>query len=141
MELDELSGLEILQKVINGEIKASMDETIPIKLEHAERGSVIGTVIPGIEHLSLRRGVHPAFHSSALAIITNYAFQTMIGKGVKFYPIDLNAKILSLIPINKELFIEGKVIFIEDHFGVAEGYIKDQEGFMFAHATATFYIQ
>jgi acyl-coenzyme A thioesterase PaaI-like protein len=140
MNLNELSGLELVRKVVRGELKASMDATIPVKLENVERGFVSGTVIAGIEHLSLKSGVHPGFHASALTIITNYAFQTVIGADIHFIPLDINTKILLFIPINKELLIEGKVISLFDHIGVSEGSIKDSEGYLYAHAIASFYI-
>jgi acyl-coenzyme A thioesterase PaaI-like protein len=140
MNSNKLSGLEMLRKVIKGELKASMDETISVKIDYAERGLVSGTIIAGIEHLSLNRGVHHGFHANVLSIITNYAFQTMIGAGVGFIPLDVNTKILRFLPTNKEFIIEGKVIDIFDHFGVSEGSIKDGAGCMYAHATASFYI-
>ena len=74
MDLDELSGLEILKKAAKGELSAPMDEIIPLKITHVERGIVSGTVIAGIEHLSFNKGIHSGFYASALASITDYAF-------------------------------------------------------------------
>jgi uncharacterized protein (TIGR00369 family) len=44
---------------------------------------------------------------------------------------------LKAIPLDRELTAEGRVIHLSRTIGVSEGSLKDEEGTLFAHATAT----
>jgi len=44
---------------------------------------------------------------------------------------------LKAVPLEKDLTDEGSVIFMSKKIGVAEGVLKDSDGNLYAHATAT----
>jgi acyl-coenzyme A thioesterase PaaI-like protein len=41
------------------------------------------------------------------------------------------------MPFNKKLIAEGKVINVGKNLVISEGYLRDEEGKLYAHATAT----
>jgi len=51
--------------------------------------------------------------------------------------VDLNVKMVKAVPRDVPLIAEGKVISVSRSLGVAEGTLKDAEGSLYAHATAT----
>lgn len=59
------------------------------------------------------------------------------GKLSGYGTVDLNVKMLKAIPRGVPLIAEGKAIFISRSLGVSEGTLKDVDGNLYAHATAT----
>jgi uncharacterized protein (TIGR00369 family) len=88
-------------------------------------------------HTNPLGGVHGGFAATVLDSVTGCAVHTMLEAGVGYGTLDLNIKMLKAIPIEKELVVEGKVIHLSKKIGVSEGTLKDVEGNLYAHATAT----
>jgi len=88
-------------------------------------------------HLNPLGGVHGGFAATVLDSVTGCAVHTMLDAGVGFGTVDLNVKMLKAIPLDRELTAEGRVIHLSRSLGVSEGSIRDAEGVLFAHATAT----
>jgi uncharacterized protein (TIGR00369 family) len=61
----------------------------------------------------------------------------MLDVGVGYGTVDLNVKMLKAIPLDRDLTAEGRVIHLSRTIGVSEGSLRDEEGTLFAHATAT----
>ena len=61
----------------------------------------------------------------------------MLEAGVGYGTIDLNIKMCRPIPRDKELLAIGSVINISKNLGISEGKILDEDGKLYAHATAT----
>ena len=61
----------------------------------------------------------------------------MLEAGVGIGTIDLNVKMLKAVPLEQDLTAEGKVINISRSLGVSEASLRDAEGTLLAHATAT----
>ena len=57
--------------------------------------------------------------------------------GVLEVVVDLNVKMVKAIPRDKVLNSEGKVLHLSKRIGIAEGKIIDNQGTLYAHATAT----
>ncbi len=68
---------------------------------------------------------------------TGCAIHTMLDAGVAYATIDLNVKMLKPIPIDQPMTAEARVIHMSTNIGAAEGSIRDGDGVLFAHATAT----
>ena len=69
--------------------------------------------------------------------VTGCAVHTMLDVGVGYGTVDLNVKMLKAIPVDRELTAEGRVIHLSRSIGVSEGSLREDEGTLFAHATAT----
>lgn len=133
-----LSGLEIMQAMCAGKIPApSMSETIPMLAGRVKQGEVEFTVQADERHLNPLGGVHGGFAATVLDSVTGCAVFSMLEVGVGYGTIDLNVKMCRPIPKNKALQAVGKIINISKNLGMAEGEIRDDEGRLYAHATAT----
>lgn len=138
MDIKNISGLELLTAIADGLIPApSITETIPMKMDIIEKGTVKFTVKADSRHLNPVGGVHGGFAATVLDSVTGCAVHSTLDAGVSFGTIDLNIKMMRPIPINTSLIAEGRVINLSKNLGVSEGDIKDAEGKIYAHATCT----
>ena len=138
MDIKNISGLELLTAIADGLIPApSITETIPMKMDIIEKGTVKFTVKADSRHLNPVGGVHGGFAATVLDSVTGCAVHSTLDAGVSFGTIDLNIKMMRPIPINTSLIAEGRVINLSKNLGVYEGDIKDAEGKIYAHATCT----
>jgi len=138
MSLAKLSGLEIMRAMIAGELPpASIATTIPMRGVAAERGSIVFEAMADERHLNPLGGVHGGFTATVLDSVTGCAVHTMLEPGESYGTIDLHVTMLRAVPINTPLMGEGKVIHVSRSLGVAEGTLRDEEGKIYAYATAT----
>ncbi|MFK7200600.1 PaaI family thioesterase [Acinetobacter baumannii] len=88
-------------------------------------------------HLNPLGGVHGGFAATVLDSVTGCAVHTMLPAGVGYGTIDLNVKMCRPLPQNQVLIATGKVINLSKNLGISEGKITDEEGKLYAYATAT----
>ena len=138
MEIDKLTGLEIIRGIINGDIPhPPMAETIPMKFTSAEAGSVVFEVIADERHTNPLGGVHGGFAATVLDSVTGCAVHTMLEAGRGYGTIDLAVKMLKPVPKNTVLRAEGKVLSVSKSLGVSEGKLLDDDGRLLAYASCT----
>lgn len=134
----EMTGLEFLQAMIEGHIPpASISKTIPMQPTEISEGSVTFKAHADHNHLNPLGGVHGGFAATVLDSVTGCAVHTMLPAGVGYGTIDLNVKMCRPIPQNQALIATGKVINLSKNLGISEGKIIDDEGKLYAYATAT----
>ncbi|MDV4262547.1 PaaI family thioesterase [Acinetobacter seifertii] len=134
----EMTGLEFLQAMIEGHIPpASISKTIPMQPTEISEGSVTFKAQADLNHLNPLGGVHGGFAATILDSVTGCAVHTMLPAGVGYGTIDLNVKMCRPIPQNQALIATGKVINLSKNLGISEGKIIDEEGKLYAYATAT----
>ncbi len=134
----EMTGLEFLQAMVAGQIpRASITETIPMDIHDIAEGIAHFKVQADQRHLNPLGGVHGGFAATVLDSVTGCTVHTMLEAGVGYGTIDLNIKMCRPIPMNKSLLATGKVINMSKNLGISEGQIVDEEGKLYAHATAT----
>lgn len=135
---ESMSGLDMMKAMVEGKIPmASIAITIPMKGVTAEHGRVVFEATADDRHLNPLGGVHGGFAATVLDSVTGCAIHTVLNPGVGYATIDLNIKMLKAIPKNIPLVAEGKVINVSKSLGVSEGSLKDSDGKIYAHATAT----
>ena len=138
MSLKNMSGLELMLAMAAGKIPAaSIASTIPMKIVAAERGKVVLEATADERHLNPLGGVHGGFAATVMDSVTGCAVHTVLESGVGYGTVDLNVKMLRPVPRNVSLTAEGRVINISKSLGISEGVLKDAEGKIYAHATAT----
>jgi len=138
MQIENMSGLEMMRAMVEGKIPmASIAITIPMKGISAENGKVVFEASADDRHLNPLGGVHGGFSATVLDSVTGCAIHTALDSGVSYATVDLNIKMLKAVPKNVPLLAEGKVIHISKSLGVSEGILRDAEGQLYAHATAT----
>ncbi len=132
-----LNGVELLEKVIRGEIPhPSMATTIPMKLVKAEKGFAEFEAKADNNHLNPMGTIHGGFAATVLDSATGCAVHTMLGPGDSYATIDLNVKMLKPLPMGITLRARAKVIHCSKRLGVSEGTLEDEEGRTYGHATA-----
>jgi uncharacterized protein (TIGR00369 family) len=138
MSIEKMSGLEIMKAMVAGKIPtASIAKTIPMNGVLAEEGKVQFEAIADDRHLNPLGGVHGGFSATVMDAVTGCAVHTMLEAGVGYGTVDLNVKMLKAVPKNVQLIAEGKVVHLSKSIGVSEGSLKDRDGTLYAHATAT----
>ena len=138
MNPKEMTGLQLLQAMCDGRIPApSMSETIPMQPYEVSEGTICFKVKANHHHLNPLGGVHGGFAATVLDSVTGCAVHSMLEAGAGYGTIDLNIKMCRPIPQNQQLLAIGKVINISKNLGISEGKIVDENGKLYAHATAT----
>ena len=138
MDLKNLSGLQLMQEMLKGNLPMpSMATTIPMSASEVELGHVTFLVKADERHLNPMGGIHGGFASTVLDTVTGCAIHTLLEADVGYSTIDLNVKMCRPIPHNQELKAIGKSINLSKNLGISEGQILDEEGRIYAHATAT----
>lgn len=133
-----MSGLQIMQGMCDGSIPMpSMSKTIPMLAGQVEAGIVEFTVKADERHLNPLGGVHGGFAATVLDSVTGCAVFSMLEAGIGYGTIDLNVKMCRPVPLNTELKATAKIINISKNLGIAEGQLIDDQGRLYAHATAT----
>jgi len=134
----EMTGLEFLQAMVDGQIpRASISETIPMDLQEISHGHASFKVKADQRHLNPLGGVHGGFAATVLDSATGCAVHTTLEAGVGYGTIDLNVKMCRPVPQNKQLFAIGQLINLSKSLAISEGKLVDEDGKLYAHATAT----
>lgn len=138
MDIKNLSGLQIMQEMCNGNLPMpSMATTIPMKPTLIENGQVTFEVQADQHHLNPLGGVHGGFAATVLDTVTGCAIHTVLEAGAGYGTIDLNIKMCRPIPQNRPLTAIGQIINTSKNLAISEGKIIDEDGKLYAHATAT----
>lgn len=138
MDLKEMTGLQIMQAIASGELPfAPIAKTVPMQFQLAEEGRVIFEATANETHTNPMGGVHGGFAATVMDSVTGCAAHTVLGAGVGYGTIELNVKMCKPVPFNKTLIAEGKVINKSRRLVISEGYLRDENGSLYAYATAT----
>lgn len=138
MQIDKISGLEIMQAMVSGKISLpTMCETIPMNVVEASEGRVLFKVQADGRHLNALGGVHGGFATTIMDSVTGCAVHTMLAPGEAYATVDLNVKMLRPVPINVPLMAEGTVLNLSKSLSISQGVLRNEAGKLYAHATAT----
>ena len=138
MRLHEFSGIEILHKIMEGKLPPpSMADTMHMKLVRVEKGQAVFQARAGDQHLNPMGGVHGGFAATVLDSATGCAVHTMLDPGDSYGTVDLNVKLLKPVPVGVMLQAEARVIHCSKRLGVADALLKDAQGCVYAHGTAS----
>ena len=138
MSIQQMSGLELMQAMVEGKLPMPpIAHVIPMVGVVAEHGRIVFEAQADERHLNPLGGVHGGFAATVLDSVTGCAVHTMLEAGVGYGTVDLNVKMVKAIPRGLPLIAEGKVIAVSRSLGISEGTLKDADGNLYAHATAT----
>lgn len=136
--MKNLSGLELMQAMVAGQLPMPpIAHVIPMAGVAAEHGHVVFEAQADERHLNPLGGVHGGFAATVLDSVTGCAIHTVLEAGVGYGTVDLNVKMVKAVPRGVPLIAEGKVISVSRSLGISEGTLKDADGNLYAHATAT----
>ncbi|EDM66613.1 hypothetical protein PE36_04248 [Moritella sp. PE36] len=133
-----MSGLEILQAMAEGVFPhPSICDTMPMQCVDVSEGQVHFSVQADDRHLNPMGGVHGGFAATVLDSVTGCATHTTLIAGESYGTVDLNVKMVRPIPKNTALQAKGKVLNVSKTVVISEGDIRDENGKLYAHCTAT----
>ena len=138
MDLKAMTGLQLLQAMREGNIPhPAICQTMPMRASEVEAGRVVFEVTANKSHTNPLGMVHGGFASTIIDSVTGCASHTMLPAGAGYGTVDLNVKMVRPIPFDTPLIAEGRVINAGKRVIIAEGDIKDAEGKIYAHGSAT----
>ncbi|MDR0235715.1 PaaI family thioesterase [Acinetobacter nematophilus] len=138
MDSPQYTGLEFLTALKNGEISASpMAHTIPMQLVEVAKGKATYKVIPNEAHRNIQGTIHGGFCATALDTATGSAAHTLLEHGVGYGTIDLNVKMIRPMQIDTTYYAQAELINAGRNIITTEGKIIDEQGKIYAFATAT----
>lgn len=138
MNLNEMTGLEIMTAFYKGLYpRPEISKTMPMDTVEVEYGRIVIEATANATHANPLGGVHGGFAATVLDSVTGCATHTILAPGEGYGTTDLNIKMCRPIPFNTKMFAEGNVLNIGRNLVISEGYIRDKEGKLYAHATAT----
>lgn len=138
MNPKEMNGLQIMQAFAQGLFpRPGIARTMPMDVESVEAGRVVFRVTANENHTNPLGGVHGGFAATVLDSVTGCATHTVLAAGERYGTTDLNVKMCKPLPFNKTLRAEGRVINAGSRLVISEGDIRDDDGVLYAHATAT----
>lgn len=138
MQHHKMTGLELMQAFAQGLLpRPGIADTMPMEATTVEAGRVVFTATADQRHTNPMGGVHGGFAATVLDTVTGCATHTVLPAGESYGTTDLNIKICRPLPFNQPLIAEGRVINAGRNLVISDGTIRDQEGKLYAHATAT----
>jgi len=141
MKPKDMTGLAFLKAMKNGALPyPPIWDMMNIQIREVSEGEITFRVLADDRHTNAFGNVHGGFSETVLDAVTGCAVNTMLKEGVDLATTDINVKLIRPIPMNTELVSTGKVINLSKSFGISEGKIIDEDGKIYAHATATCFI-
>ncbi|SIT46363.1 conserved exported hypothetical protein [Paraburkholderia ribeironis] len=142
MNLQKMTGLELLRAVVAGQLSPSaMARTVPMTFVDVDFGRVKITARADERHLNPMGGVHGGFAATVLDSVTGCAVHSTLEAGVGYGTIDLQVKMLRPVPRDQELVAEGSTVHVSRNIATSEGTLKSADGKLLATATATCFLK
>ena len=95
---------------------------------------------PGQQHRNIQGGVHGGFCATALDTVTGSAAHTLLEHGVGYGTIDLNVKMIRPMQVDTPYYAQAELINAGRNIITTEGRIVDENGKVYAFASATLMI-
>jgi uncharacterized protein (TIGR00369 family) len=135
----ELSGLECLEKIMNGELPPPpMILLMNGKLVKLSEGRVVFEAEPAEYHFNPLGSVHGGFAATLLDTAMACSIHSCLSAGTSYTTLEIKVNYVRPLT-NKLAFVrcEGTAVHIGGKVATAEGRIVDGEGNLYAHATTT----
>ena len=140
--LKNLSGLEIFQKMLVGELlMPPFAETLDYTLLEVERGRVIFGGTPKLAYSNPLGTIHGGYLATLLDSAMACAVHTTLaaGKGCTSLEFKINFS-RPVFETTGHLRTEGKIVNVGRQIATAEGRVFDKSGKLYAHGTTTLMI-
>ena len=129
-----LSGLEMLERFIAGEIEHPMATTLNFRPVEAAVGVVVWEGRPDERHLSSRRTIHGGYLAAFLDSVTGSAIASHLPEGVDFVTVDLAVKMIRPVTPGAVLRAEGRSLSVSRHMGTSAATVHDENGTLISEA-------
>jgi uncharacterized protein (TIGR00369 family) len=142
MTRDELlsrDGLSILRDVIGGALPAPpMAQTLGFALIEVTEGRAVFESVPGFQHYNPIGVVHGGYAMTLLDSAVGCAVHTTMAKGEGYTTLEFKVNLVrALTTETGRIAAEGRIIHRGRTVATAEGWLRDEAGRLYAHATTT----
>lgn len=137
--LQEYSGLELLQRMLDGHYPAPpIGAQLSFALTEVSEGRAVFRGVPSEKHLNPLGVVHGGWAATVLDSALGCAVQTLLAKGEAYTTAEFKVNLMRpLTPKTGEVVCEGKVIHKGRTLAVSEATLKDKDGRLLAFGTET----
>ena len=137
MDQNNLSGLELLQRMLDAGQNPEIGKALNFQLFHVESGKVIFTGAPGHESTNPMGTVHGGWYGAVLDSAMACSVITHLSADQSFTTLEYKVNIIRPIPIDREIFAEGYPVHVGRRTAVAEGKLYDRDHKIYAVASTT----
>lgn len=136
--MKSISGLEALEMMQAGKLPPpAMGRLMGLSLDRVAEGEAVFGATASEQHTNPMGGVHGGFAATVLDSATGCAVHSALPPGRSYATVDLSVQMIRPVPIGVPLKAIGKVLNVSKRVGFAEGWLEDEDGKRYAHATAT----
>jgi uncharacterized protein (TIGR00369 family) len=134
-----MSGLELLQKMIAGELPGPpIMQTLDFTLTEVEPGRALFEGYPAFKHYNPLGTVHGGYAATLLDSCMGCAVHTTLPKGVTYTTLEFKVSLMRAITADTGVVrAEGKILNAGRRTATAEGRLTDGKGRLLAHASTT----
>lgn len=138
-DLLEYSGLQLLQRIIDGHYPAPpIAAVMNFAITEVGEGRAVFRGVPNARHLNPLGGVHGGWAATLLDSALACAVQTLLDKGEAYTTAEFKVNLTRPItPDTGEVVCEGKVVHKGRTLAVSEATLKDRNGKLLAFGTET----
>ena len=138
-DIAEYSGLELLQRIIDGKYPAPpMAALLNFTLIEVGEGRAVFVGLPGERHLNPLGGVHGGWAATIMDSALGCAVQTTLQKGEAYTTAEFKVNLTRpIMPGMGEVVCEGRVVHKGRTLAVSEATLKDKNGKLLAFGTET----
>ena len=142
MDVKVMSGLEFLSAMQKAGQHPPMAATMNIGIDRIEDGLVRFKCVPTQDHVNPGGTVHGGYAATALDSVLSLAVQTKLKDAFSFRGTsELNIKYIRPVKVGQTLYAEGRVVSITRQTGISSGELVDDDGKIYAYASATVMIK
>jgi uncharacterized protein (TIGR00369 family) len=137
-----LSGLEMLQKMVAGEVPApAIGKTMGFRLVEAEPGRVVFEGTPGPHLLNPLGSVHGGYALTLIDSACGCAVHSELDAGIGYTTVETKVNFTRAIdPAAGTVRCEGRVLSRGRTIATADAFLRDGSGRLLAHGTSTLII-
>lgn len=142
MDTKVMSGMDMLMIMKEKDMRPPMAETMNVHVDHVADGVVRFRCDPHDGHKNPNGTVHGGYAATAMDSVLSLAIQTKLKNALSFRgTTELNIKYIRPITLGQTLYAEGRVVSMTRQTGIASGEMVDENGKIYAYASATVMIK
>ncbi|MBX6424638.1 MAG: PaaI family thioesterase [Variibacter sp.] len=132
-------GLGFLKAIVEGKLPSPpITETLGFELIDVEHGRALFAGVPTFRHYNPIGVVHAGFAATLLDSALGCAVHSTLARGEGYTTLELKLNLVRAITKDTgRVTAEGRLLHRGRTVGTAEGYLRDAEGRLYAHATTT----
>ncbi|RMF36013.1 MAG: PaaI family thioesterase [Alphaproteobacteria bacterium] len=138
-ELAQMSGLEFIQAIMEGQIAAPpISRLMNYRLTEAEKGRVVFRGAPSFDVYNPLGTAHGGWYGTLLDSCMACAIQTMVGRGRGYTTLEYKINIIRPVPLGMEVDAIGEAQHVGRSTGVAVGrMVGVEDGRVYATGSTT----